>query len=184
MRLAQQRFKWMLFFVALCPFSMKKQPVREYSKKEVTKMSGEFHGKATRKGKDAGVQKMKGFTLLELLIAIVILGILAAMVVPRFTSATLLARCNTERNNIGSVNTQIELYNVNTNLWPEWPNMMILLASNTYFPDGAPRDPFTNLSTLGQYTLDMRGSPVRMRIYTESHVVSTTAPHADCSTTF
>ncbi len=130
------------------------------------------------------LRKTAGFTLLELLIAIVILGILAAMIVPRFSSATAAAKCNTERNNIATMNTQIELYNVNTNLWPEWPNMQIMMSSNTYFPDNPPRDPFTNLSTLGQYTLDMRGDPGRMRIYTETHLANTTSPHATCATTF
>lgn len=137
-----------------------------------------------RENDEVRLRKMAGFTLLELLIAIVILGILAAMIVPRFSTATQAAKCNTERNNIATMNTQIELYNVNTNLWPEWPNMANMMTSNTYFPDQTPRDPFTNLSTLGQYTLDMRGSPARMRIYTETHLENTATPHANCITTF
>jgi len=129
-------------------------------------------------------RKTQGFTLLELLIAIVILAILAAMIVPRFSAATTAAKCNTERNNIATMNTQIELYNVNTNLWPDFPSMTVMMLSNTYFPDGPPRDPFTNTASLGVYSLDMRGDPPRMRIYTEQHLNSTTPPHVSCATIF
>ncbi len=135
-------------------------------------------------GQKEGITRSKGFTLIELLIAIVILGILAAMVVPRFTGATIQAKCNVERSNIATINTQVELYNVSTNFWPEFPALTSMMSSNTYFPDGPPRDPFSNQTAMGNYTLDMRGTPARMRVYTESHLANATAPHSDCSTLF
>jgi general secretion pathway protein G len=50
------------------------------------------------------------FTLVEILIVVVILGILAAIVVPQFTSAAAESRQNSMRMTIHRIRTQLELY--------------------------------------------------------------------------
>jgi len=132
--------------------------------------------KIKRKGKG-------GFTLLELLIVVAILGILVAIALPRFAASLCKARSRTDDANIRLIDTQIELYQVNTAWWPEFPNMESLLLSNTYFPDQAPRDPFSNQLTLGAYTLDMRGNPARMRVYTELHKTNSGTHACYCTPT-
>jgi len=52
----------------------------------------------------------KGFTLVEILIVVVILGILAAIVVPQFTNATQDAQGGNLKAQIKSLSNQIELY--------------------------------------------------------------------------
>ena len=54
----------------------------------------------------------KGFTLVEILIVVVILGILAAIVIPQFTNASTEARESSLTNNLQSVRSQIELYKI------------------------------------------------------------------------
>ncbi|HSI33150.1 MAG: prepilin-type N-terminal cleavage/methylation domain-containing protein [Phycisphaerae bacterium] len=65
----------------------------------------------------------KGFTLVEILIVVIILGILAAIVIPQFTSASTDARKNSLTSQLQTVRSQIELYKLqhNDNL-PDFAN--------------------------------------------------------------
>ena len=51
-----------------------------------------------------------GFTLVEILIVVIILGILAAIVIPQFTSASQDARKNSLTSQLQTIRSQIELY--------------------------------------------------------------------------
>jgi general secretion pathway protein G len=52
----------------------------------------------------------RGFTLVEILIVVIILGILAAIVIPQFTNASQEARRSSLQSTVQSVRSQIELY--------------------------------------------------------------------------
>jgi len=52
----------------------------------------------------------KGFTLVEILIVVIILGILAAIVIPQFTSASQDARKNSLVSQLQTLRSQLELY--------------------------------------------------------------------------
>lgn len=56
-----------------------------------------------------------GFTLVEILIVVVILGILAAIVIPQFTEASGEAKLSSLCTDLQSVRSQIELYKVQHN---------------------------------------------------------------------
>jgi general secretion pathway protein G len=56
-----------------------------------------------------------GFTLVEILIVVVILGILAAIVIPQFTNASTEARESALVSNLQSVRSQIELFKIQHN---------------------------------------------------------------------
>ena len=51
-----------------------------------------------------------GFTLIEMLVVVIILGILAMIIVPQITVSTDDARLNTLQTNLGTVRSAIELY--------------------------------------------------------------------------
>ena len=53
-----------------------------------------------------------GFTLVEILIVVLILGILAAIVIPQFSSATSDARNNSALSMLQSIRRQIEIFKV------------------------------------------------------------------------
>ncbi len=54
----------------------------------------------------------KGFTLVEILIVVVILGILAAIVIPQFTNASTEARESSLSSDLQAIRGQIELYKI------------------------------------------------------------------------
>ncbi len=58
---------------------------------------------------------VKAFTLIEILVVVVLLGILAAIVVPQLSGASAQAREVAFRNDIRLVRTQIELYKLQHN---------------------------------------------------------------------
>jgi general secretion pathway protein G len=57
----------------------------------------------------------KAFTLVEILIVVVILGILAAIVIPQFTNASQDAQRGNIQTQLQSIRNQIELYRVKNN---------------------------------------------------------------------
>jgi len=59
--------------------------------------------------------KAKGFTLVEILIVVVILGILAAIVIPQFTGASTEAKESSLVSNLQSIRSQIELFKIQHN---------------------------------------------------------------------
>ncbi len=61
------------------------------------------------------MQAKRGFTLVEILIVVVILGILAAIVIPQFTQASTEAKTNSLASDLQSLRSQIELYKVQHN---------------------------------------------------------------------
>jgi general secretion pathway protein G len=57
----------------------------------------------------------RGFTLVEILIVVVILGILAAIVIPQFTEASTEAKLSSLCSDLQTVRSQVELYKVQHN---------------------------------------------------------------------
>ena len=57
----------------------------------------------------------KGFTLVEILIVVIILGILAAIVIPQFTQASTQARLSNLQTNLQTVRSQMLLYKTQHN---------------------------------------------------------------------
>jgi general secretion pathway protein G len=91
------------------------------------------------------------FTLVEILIVVIILGILAAIVIPQFTEASNDARTSALSNDLQTVRSQLELYKVqHLDNYPSTANgaagFIALLTEKTNL-DGST----TGTPTLGPY---------------------------------
>ena len=103
-------------------------------------------------------RRNKAFTLVEILIVVVILGILAAIVVPQFANATKDSQAGNLKAQIKEIESQLELFKARTGAYP---TMAALNATDATYPNGwgpmiaggylkaAPRNP--TISTAANY---------------------------------
>jgi general secretion pathway protein G len=101
-----------------------------------------------------GRRARHGFTLVELLLVLVILGILAAIVLPRFTNRTKQAQVAATGAQIATFKTALDAYEVDNGYYPKGKNGLQDLiqqprdAQNWRGPyiqsDSIPKDPWGN----------------------------------------
>jgi len=123
-------------------------------------------------------RKTQGFTLVEILIVVIILGILAAIVIPQFTGASEDARKSNMQSQLQTLRSQIELYKLQhrdaapklkTSNWGVFTSKTLedgtVDATGKFGPymQGPAVNPMTNSSTL-----DTTAAPGLGWVYNES----------------
>jgi general secretion pathway protein G len=107
--------------------------------------------------------RSRGFTLVEILIVVIILGILAAIVIPQFTNASTEARKNSLLSQIQTLRSQIQLFKLQHNdvlpdlVANQWAQLMsttdltgAVNAAGTFGPylESIPKNPLNNDTTV------------------------------------
>ena len=96
----------------------------------------------------------KGFTLVEVLIVVIIIGILASIAVPQYMTSIEKARSGEAAVNIGSVRTSVDRY---------WYQNASITSNFAYLDVDNPNDITNKLYT---YTLTDDGTDASTRAYT------------------
>jgi general secretion pathway protein G len=113
----------------------------------------------------------RAFTLVEILIVVVILGILAAIVIPQFANASSDARTTNLRTTLANVRNQIEIFKAQhnetapglTGMWTVLLGQSDTSEANIANPTGtrwgpylqaAPLNPMNNLTSVTSATVD------------------------------
>ncbi len=79
-----------------------------------------------------------GFSLLELLAVVTILGIIAVVVIPRISVSSGTAKANAHQQNLSEINSAVERWYFEKGTWP---TMAEISTATAYFPDGLPTNP-------------------------------------------
>src|SRR5215210_9164117 len=87
-----------------------------------------------------GNRKRAGFSLMELLAVVTILGIIAAIIVPRVAVSSDTAKAKVNLHNKATINAAVERWYVEKSAWPA-NNLSDIGADANYFPDGLPTNP-------------------------------------------
>src|SRR5881396_1574384 len=95
--------------------------------------------------------RRRAFTLIELLLVLVILGILAAIVVPKFSGRTEQARQTAALSQIATFGTALDAFEVDNGYYPKGKNGLLDLVQQPrdaqswrgpYLKKGVPNDPW------------------------------------------
>ena len=84
--------------------------------------------------------KRAGFSLMELLAVVTILGIIAAIIVPRVTVSSDTAKAKVNAHNKATINASVERWYIENGTWPA-NDLSDIGADTDYFPDGIPTNP-------------------------------------------
>ena len=84
--------------------------------------------------------RRRGFSLLELLAVVTILGVIAAIIVPRVTVSSATAKNKVRDHHKATINAAVERYYIDNNAWPA-NDLSDIGANVNYFPSGIPTNP-------------------------------------------
>jgi len=91
----------------------------------------------------------KGFSLLELLAVVTILGIIAVVVIPHISVSSTKAKQEADRQNKSEINASVERWYFENGSWPK-DDLSDIGADTNYFPGGLPTNPTSGAA----YTLN------------------------------
>ncbi len=126
----------------------------------------------------------RAFSLVEVLVVVVILGILAAMVVPQFSGATESAQTTSVESTLGTVRSSIAAFRTRAVVsgGDPYPSLNQLTDRGVVLADGVPHNPFTRIGGVQSVSLSqardravMNEGQIGWNYYVDNNAVPPTA---------
>ncbi len=112
-------------------------------------------------------RRSDGFTLLEIMIVVIIIGILAATLVPQFLGQTKTAKINAAKADVGTLQSAVELFNLNMDRYPTMEEGFKALMEAPADAEGKWRGPY-----LKKLNVDPWGHPYEYKVPGTHHPTS------------
>ena len=104
-------------------------------------------------------KQRRGFTLIEIMVVVVILGILAAAIIPQFMGTTHDAKVSTTKSNNAELEAALERFNIHMDRYPTTEEGLKVLVESPAGEEGKWRGPYIKL-----LRPDPWGNPFQYRI--------------------
>jgi type IV pilus assembly protein PilA len=120
------------------------------------------------------LRNRKGFTLVELMIVVAIIGILAAIAIPNFLNFRLKAKASEAKSNLGAIRSTSVAY------YAEWN---VYVGNQNYTPEGSRASNGSKVAWVGSTRFSILGFSPEGQVFFDYNLTGTNYPTAGFTST-
>jgi general secretion pathway protein G len=104
-------------------------------------------------------RRAAGFTMIEIMVVVIIIGVLAALIIPQFMGTTTDAKISAAKSDVSQIESAIERFNIHMDRYPTMDEGLKVLVEAPASEDKKWRGPY-----IKQLRADPWGNPYQYRV--------------------